>query len=194
LAVSTFDRSPAGLRDRAILEVFYATGIRASELAHLQIRDINVESRSVFIAGGKGAKDRVCLLGQPAVNALRDYLRNARHIIENGRPSQRLFVGQQRGGLTRQRIFQIVTDAGTRTGIAVSPHVLRHSAATHMVEHGADLRTVQSLLGHADISTTQVYTHVSLEHLKGEYRKHPRAGPPGSFKRKGYVRPWVRAT
>ena len=161
-------------RDRAMLEVLYAAGLRVSELTNLKLEDLKLEMGHALVRG-KGDKERIVPLGRAAQEAVRAYLDQARVVLLNGRISPMLFV--RRGGrpLTRQRVWQMVKAASASTRHA-SPHTLRHSCATHMVEHGADLRTVQTILGHADISTSQVYTHVALDRLKNVYREyHPRA-------------------
>lgn len=160
----------AALRDRAILELLYAGGLRVSELTGLRVSDLNLEAGRALVRG-KGDKERVVPLGEPAVRALAEYLERGRPVLaRHGRKAANaLFLSARGSGLTRGWVWQMVRRYGA------SPHMLRHSAATHMVEHGADLRTVQTFLGHADISTTQVYTHVALGHLKSEHRKfHPR--------------------
>lgn len=161
-------------RDRAMLEVLYAAGLRVSELINLKLEDLKLEMGHALVRG-KGDKERIVPLGRAAQDAVRTYLAGARAVLLNGRISPALFL--RRGGrpLTRQRVWQMVKAASASTRHA-SPHTLRHSCATHMVEHGADLRTVQTILGHADISTSQVYTHVALDRLKTVYRQyHPRA-------------------
>lgn len=160
----------AALRDRAILELLYAGGLRVSELTGLRVADLNQEAGRALVRG-KGDKERVVPLGEPAVRALEDYLERGRPVLaRHGRRAESaLFLSVRGARLTRGWVWRLVRRYGA------SPHMLRHSAATHMVEHGADLRTVQTFLGHADISTTQVYTHVALGHLKAEHRKfHPR--------------------
>ena len=162
------------LRDRAMLEVLYAAGLRVSELVNLKLEDLKLEMGYALVRG-KGDKERIVPLGRAAQEAIGVYLSDSRGVLLNGRVSPMLFV--RRGGqpLTRQRVWQMVKSASASTRHA-SPHTLRHSCATHMVEHGADLRTVQTILGHADISTSQVYTHVALDRLKNVYRQfHPRA-------------------
>jgi integrase/recombinase XerD len=125
---------------------------------------------------GKGDKERMVPLGVPAQQALQRYLKNGREVIAREKSSPLLFLGTRGRRLTRQRLWQVVAKAGLVAGRHASPHMLRHSCATHMVENGADLRTVQTILGHADISTTQIYTHVALDRLKSVYAKHhPRA-------------------
>jgi len=161
------------LRDQAMLEVFYATGLRVSEIITLRISDLKTDS-GFMIVHGKGDKERVVPLGTPAAVALEKYLKQARPAIVGGRISPFVFVSARGRPITRQRVWKIVRLS--YPGKIVSPHMLRHSCATHMVENGADLRTVQTILGHADISTTQIYTHVALERLTDLYKQHhPRA-------------------
>jgi integrase/recombinase XerD len=161
-------------RDRAMLEVLYAAGLRVSELVHLKLEDLKLELGHALVRG-KGDKERIVPLGQAAQDAIRDYLAQGRGVLLNGKISSMLFVRRGGGRLSRQRVWQMVSAASASVRHA-SPHTLRHSCATHMVEHGADLRTVQTILGHADISTSQVYTHVALDRLKNVYRNyHPRA-------------------
>ncbi|HEY6352469.1 MAG TPA: site-specific tyrosine recombinase XerD [Candidatus Angelobacter sp.] len=161
-------------RDRAMLEVLYAAGLRVSELINLKLEDLKLEMGHALVRG-KGDKERIVPLGRAAQEAIRTYLTDARGILLNGRISATLFVRRGGRAITRQRVWQMVKAASASTRHA-SPHTLRHSCATHMVEHGADLRTVQTILGHADISTSQVYTHVALDRLRNVYRAyHPRA-------------------
>ena len=167
------------LRDHAMLELLYAGGVRVSEVADARIEDLKLEMGYILVRG-KGDKERMVPLGVPAQQALQQYLKNGREIIAKKTSSPLLFLGTGGRRLTRQRIWQLVGKAGLAAGLAsgrhASPHMLRHSCATHMVENGADLRTVQTILGHADISTTQIYTHVALDRLKSVYAKHhPRA-------------------
>ena len=163
------------LRDRAMIELLYAGGLRVSELADARLEDLKLEMGYVLVKG-KGDKERMVPLGVPAQQALQRYLQAGREVLANKRSSALLFLGAGARRLTRQRIWQLVGKAGLASGRHSSPHMLRHSCATHMVENGADLRTVQTILGHADISTTQVYTHVALDRLKSVYAKHhPRA-------------------
>lgn len=174
---------PTDRRDRAILEVLYGTGLRISELVGLSLNDVDLDA-SLLRAFGKGSKERIVPLGRYAVRALVEWL------AEGGRPalepdrwarrddSEALFLNSRGGRLSRQGAWMVVRKAGEKVGLAdrLSPHVLRHSCATHMVDHGADIRTVQELLGHASISTTQVYTMVSTDRLWSVYREaHPRA-------------------
>jgi integrase/recombinase XerD len=163
------------VRNRAMLEVFYAGALRVSEIASLNLEDVKLEMGYVLVRG-KGDKERIVPLGRSALDALSEYLRTARPVLAAGENSRLLFIARGARKLTRQRIWQFVRAASSSTGRHASPHMLRHSCATHMVENGADLRTVQTILGHADISTTQVYTHVALDRLKSVYLKHhPRA-------------------
>lgn len=168
--------SPRGLRDKAMLELLYATGLRVSELVGLRVHDVNLE-RGFLIVVGKGAKERVVPLGEVAVHYLRSYLSGTRNTLLKGKDSDSLFISARQRQITRQmfwaRIKQYVRSAGIRK--PVSPHTLRHSFATHLLDKGADLRAVQAMLGHADISTTQIYTHVSRERLRKVHEKyHPR--------------------
>ncbi len=167
------------LRDRAMLEVLYGGALRVSELTGAGIEDLKLDLGYMLVRG-KGDKERIVPLGRAALAALRVYLAEARPLIAAGKGSPLLFIARGGRRLTRQRVWQMVRAAGAAAGRHVSPHMLRHSCATHMVEGGADLRTVQSILGHADISTTQIYTHVALDHLKSVYRKHH---PRGKSKR-----------
>ena len=168
-------------RDRCILEVIYAAGLRVSEVINLRTSDLNLEAGYVIVRG-KGDKERIAPLGKSAQQAIIAYARNARSILTRGKSSAVLFVDASGTALTRQRVWQIVKAASRAANVngenrrTASPHSLRHSCATHMVGNGADLRTVQTILGHADISTTQIYTHVAAEQLKQVFRaKHPRA-------------------
>jgi integrase/recombinase XerD len=168
---------PRGLRDAAMLELLYATGLRVSELVGLKLRDLRLDA-GYLRAVGKGAKERVVPMGAEAAAALTVYLSSARPALLKQRPSEAVFVGRSGAPLTRQGFWKLIKAHGRRAGIrtALSPHVVRHSFATHLLENGADLRAVQMLLGHSDISTTQIYTHVNRERLKRLYRDfHPRA-------------------
>ena len=163
------------VRNRAMLEVFYAGALRVSEIVSLKIEDVKLEMGYVLVRG-KGDKERIVPLGRSAQESLAQYLREARPNLTAGKSSPLLFIARGAKKLTRQRVWQMVGAASSSSGRHASPHMLRHSCATHMVENGADLRTVQTILGHADISTTQVYTHVALDRLKSVYAKHhPRA-------------------
>jgi integrase/recombinase XerD len=162
-------------RDRAMLEVFYAAALRVSEVVGLKLEDLKLDLGYVLVRG-KGDKERIVPLGKGAQDALSQYMKQSRPILAKGKTSPLLFLGRGAGKLTRQRVWQMVRAASAGAGRSASPHMLRHSCATHMVENGADLRTVQTILGHADISTTQVYTHLALDRLKNVYQKHhPRA-------------------
>jgi integrase/recombinase XerD len=168
---------PAALRDRALLELMYACGLRASEAIGLDVRDVDL-TLGVLRARGKGSKERVVPIGREAVAATKVY-------VERGRPSfvglgdeSRLFVNRRGGGLTRQGLYKIVQSHARAVGLQdrMSPHTLRHTFATHLLAGGCDLRSLQEMLGHADIATTQIYTHLSAERLKDAYFKaHPRA-------------------
>jgi integrase/recombinase XerD len=163
------------IRNRAMLEVFYAGALRVSEIISLKLEDVKLEMGYVLVRG-KGDKERIVPLGRSAQEALSIYVRDSRPQFAAKRNSPYLFIGRGAKKLTRQRAWQMVSSASNSAGRHASPHMLRHSCATHMVENGADLRTVQTILGHADISTTQVYTHVALDRLKSVYQKHhPRA-------------------
>jgi integrase/recombinase XerD len=181
------------VRDRAMLEVFYAGALRVSEMVGARLEDLKLDAGYMLVCG-KGNKERVVPLGKSAQDALTEYLEQSRPLLlaraRKSRPSQResgaerfaspgsplLFIARGGRKLTRQRVWQMVRAASAASGRKASPHMLRHSCATHMVEGGADLRTVQTILGHADISTTQVYTHLALDRLRGVYQKHhPRA-------------------
>jgi integrase/recombinase XerD len=162
-------------RNRAMLEVLYAGGLRVSELVGLRIEDVKLDL-GYLLARGKGDKERIVPLGDPAQRAIAVYLSQARPALAGQKRSAFLFIGHGARRLSRERVWQIVSRCSLPSGVHASPHMLRHSAATHMVENGADLRTVQTILGHADISTTQIYTHLALERLQAVYRRHhPRA-------------------
>jgi integrase/recombinase XerD len=168
---------PSALRDRALLELMYACGLRASEAIGLELRDVDLDER-VLRARGKGSKERIVPIGQAAAEAVRIYLERGRPGLVKGRPEPHLFVNFRGGALTRQGLYKIVRRHATSAGLAdrMSPHTLRHTFATHLLAGGCDLRSVQEMLGHADVSTTQLYTHLSSERLKDVYfRAHPRA-------------------
>jgi integrase/recombinase XerD len=170
-------RSPAGLRDRAMIELLYATGLRVSELVCLRLNDVDLEGR-VLLARGKGSKERMVPIGTPAAEAVKTYLARAREPLLKGRRSRELFVSPRGGRLTRQGFAKLLRRHARAAGIRrpISPHKLRHSFATHLLEGGADLRAVQEMLGHADISTTQIYTHVDRTHVRRLHQRfHPRA-------------------
>lgn len=167
--------TPLGLRDRALLEVLYATGLRVSELLALGLADVDL-GEGVLTTLGKGRKERMVPVGQSAVGWLRRYLAEGRPALLK-RPSPRLFLNVRGGGLSRMGFWKILGAYGRQVGIgrAISPHVLRHSFATHLLDRGADLRAIQLMLGHAHLSTTQIYTHVLDARLRSVYERfHPR--------------------
>ena len=195
------DATALAARDRAMLELLYAGALRVSELVNSRLEDLKLDAGYMLVRG-KGDKERVVPLGKPAQDAIAEYLAEgrpalirkrelktsrprAKSVRSVGNPSETTKVGDShvfiaRGGrkLTRQRVWQMVGAASAASGRHASPHMLRHSCATHMVENGADLRTVQTILGHSDISTTQVYTHLALDRVRSVYQKHhPRAKP-----------------
>jgi integrase/recombinase XerD len=159
------------LRDRAILEVFYAGAVRVSEIIIVKLEDLKLDMGYVLVRG-KGDKERIVPLGRAAQEIVQLYLRAARPVLAAGKSSATLFIARGAKRITRQRVWQLVNAASAQSGRHASPHMLRHSCATHMVENGADLRTVQTILGHADISTTQVYTHLALDRLNKVYKQH----------------------
>jgi len=171
--------TPAGLRDRAILEVMYAAGLRVSELVGLNVDNADW-SRGQLLVWGKGGKERVALLGQPAIHALKAYIRDGRPKLLKGKSSRALFLNQRDGRrLTTRAVGLLLNKYAKRAGVGrrVHPHLLRHTFATHLLDGGADLRVVQELLGHADLATTQIYTHVTQARAREVYRKaHPRSG------------------
>ena len=171
--------TPRGLRDRALIELLYATGMRVSELIGLRPPDINLDS-CYLTCTGKGDKQRIVPIGDEAANWVRQYIRTARPTLVGKRSSPRLFVNARGGGpgLTRVGFWKILKAYAKQAGLnrALSPHMLRHSFATHLLERGADLRAIQMMLGHADLSTTQIYTHVLEQRMRSIYdRFHPRA-------------------
>jgi integrase/recombinase XerD len=195
------DATALAARDRAMLELLYAGALRVSELVNSTLEDLKLDAGYMLVRG-KGDKERIVPLGKPAQDAIAEYLAEGRPALIRkrelktsrpraqsvrsvGNPSETTKVGDShvfiaRGGrkLTRQRVWQMVGAASAASGRHASPHMLRHSCATHMVENGADLRTVQTILGHSDISTTQVYTHLALDRVRSVYQKHhPRAKP-----------------
>ena len=170
---------PRGLRDRALIELLYATGMRVSELIALRPADVNLEA-SYLTCTGKGDKQRIVPIGDAAASWVRRYVREARPVLLGKRGSPRLFVNARGGGpgLTRVGFWKILKGYAVRAGLTrtLSPHMLRHSFATHLLERGADLRAIQMMLGHADLSTTQIYTHVLEQRMRAVYDQfHPRA-------------------
>ncbi|MDQ3936117.1 MAG: site-specific tyrosine recombinase XerD [Actinomycetota bacterium] len=173
---------PTALRDRALLELMYACGLRASEAIGIEVGDVDLED-GVLRARGKGSKERVVPIGSKAVEAVRRYLERGRPLLARGRPVTPLFLNFRGEGLTRQGLYKIVRRHAAAAGLAdrMSPHTLRHTFATHLLAGGCDLRSVQEMLGHADVATTQLYTHLSSERLKDVYFKaHPRATVTGT--------------
>jgi integrase/recombinase XerD len=169
--------TPRGLRDRAFIELLYATGLRVSELVNLGVTHVNLEA-GYLTASGKGSKERLVPIGDEAAQWVSRYLRDARPRLLRGRASPRLFVNARGGtALSRLGVWKILKGYGLQAGISrrLSPHVLRHSFATHLLERGADLRAIQMMLGHADLSTTQIYTHVLEARLRAIHERfHPR--------------------
>jgi len=166
---------PLGLRDRTMLELMYASGLRVSEIVSLKTVSLGLNEGVVRVVNGKGGKERIVPFGGEAGQWLRQYLQEARPILLEAKNCQEVFVGRRTGtGLTRQAFWFIIKRYASLAGIkvALSPHTLRHAFATHLLNHGADLRVVQLLLGHADISTTQIYTHVARERLKSLHATH----------------------
>ena len=186
------DAAALAARDRAMLELLYAGALRVSEMVNAALEDLKLDAGYMLVRG-KGDKERIVPLGRPAQDALSEYLAQGRPVLAGIRAvkpaknaaqpqafsmknSPLLFIARGGRRLTRQRVWQMVGESSVASGRHASPHMLRHSCATHMVENGADLRTVQTILGHADISTTQVYTHLALDRLRTVYQKHhPRA-------------------
>jgi len=166
--------TPLGLRDRAMLETLYASGLRVTELVNLKIHEVGFNEGVVRVIG-KGSKERLVPLGEQAIDWLTRYLNEARPEIIKGQQSEDMFVTARGGAMTRQAFWQLIKRYAPQAGIdtaKLSPHVMRHAFATHLLNHGADLRVVQLLLGHADISTTQIYTHVARERLKKLHAMH----------------------
>ncbi len=164
------------LRDRAMLELLYATGLRVSELVSLRLSDLNLVA-GYLMTSGKGEKERLVPVGESAAKVLADYLLHARKSLDRGGESRFLFLSRLGGKMSRQSFWNIIKKRALQAGIRrdISPHTLRHSFATHLLENGADLRSVQLMLGHADLSTTQIYTHISRERLKRLHQElHPR--------------------
>lgn len=165
-------KTPLGLRDKAMFEILYATGLRVSELVSLKVGDVNLDV-GYLMAFGKGSKERVVPMGESAQEWVKKYLADGRQKLYKGQ-SEYLFINRSGKGLTRQGFWKVIKSYAKRAKITISitPHTLRHSFATHLLERGADLRSVQMMLGHADISTTQIYTHVTTERLKEIHKRH----------------------
>lgn len=171
--------TPDGYRDKTMLEVLYATGMRVSELVNVPLKNVDLKMQYVIVMG-KGSKERMLPLGRTALHYLEHYISVVRPQLLHGKPdsSKALFVTSWGGPMTRERFYEIIVAYGQSAGLSkkVTPHMLRHSFATHLLNNGTDLRVVQELLGHADISTTQIYTHLDIERLREVYDKtHPRA-------------------
>jgi len=174
VAARAEDADALSLRNHAILELLYAGGLRVAEICALREEDLHLDQARAQVRG-KGDKERIVPLGEKAVAAVEAYRRRGRPALVKARVQRALFLSRNGNALTRQWVWEMVRAASSGLlagGAKASPHKLRHSCATHLVEHGADLRSVQTLLGHADIATTQVYTHVAMEHLKQVHRKH----------------------
>lgn len=175
-----FPDGPIGLRDRAILETLYGCGLRVSELTGLDLTDIDL-AEGLLRVFGKGRKERVVPVGGMAAHAMDAYLKHGRTFLRprgslGGADPSAVFVNARGGRISRQAVYNLVRSYGARVGLALHPHTLRHSFATHLLEGGADLRALQEMLGHSDISTTQIYTHVDRRHVREEYLStHPRA-------------------
>ncbi|MEK7852085.1 MAG: site-specific tyrosine recombinase XerD [Deltaproteobacteria bacterium] len=165
-------KKPLGLRDKAMLEVLYATGLRVSELVSLKVGDVNLDV-GYLMAFGKGSKERVVPMGESAQQWVKNYISDGRPKLYKGQ-SEYLFINRSGKALTRQGFWKIIKSYAKKAKItaSITPHTLRHSFATHLLERGADLRSVQMMLGHADISTTQIYTHVTTERLKEIHKRH----------------------
>lgn len=179
LLATTDVSKPLGMRNRAAFEVLYGAGLRVGELVALDVGDVDLDFGQVRVVG-KGRKERVGLLGRPAISAVRLYLHNGRPALLGRHPSSALWLNHRGGRLTVRGVAYLLAQTAKRAGLntRVSPHMLRHSFATHLLDGGADLRIVQELLGHANLSTTQVYTHVSRSRAREVYlRAHPRAHP-----------------
>ncbi len=169
--------TPAGLRDRAMIELLYATGLRVSELVGVRLADLHLDEHYLTCIG-KGSKERLVPIGEQASDWIAKYQTPVRRVLLKGRSSPRLFLNARGGSLSRVGFWKILKQHGRRANLprALSPHVLRHSFATHLLERGADLRSIQLMLGHTDLSTTQIYTHVLEARLRSVYdRFHPRA-------------------
>ena len=166
-------RTKYGLRDRAMLETLYATGLRVSELVNLSLSEINLQGGVVRVTG-KGNKQRLVPMGEEAINWVSQYLDSARPELLRKKITDDVFLSSRGTAMSRQAFWQIIKKYAAQIGLKsdLSPHTLRHAFATHLINHGADLRTTQMLLGHSDLSTTQIYTHVAKERLKSLHAKH----------------------
>jgi integrase/recombinase XerD len=173
LLAAPSSEDPLGVRDKTMLELLYATGLRVSELVSLRLGQLSQDMGVVRIVG-KGSKERLVPVGEVALDCARSYVSGARVLLLGERLSDALFVSKRGEAMTRQAFWQLIKRYAVRAGItkSISPHTLRHAFATHLLNHGADLRVVQMLLGHADISTTQIYTHVARERMKQLHAKH----------------------
>lgn len=177
LAIPLKDDDPESLRDMAMLELIYATGMRVTELISLDLDDLDLDGGSVRCFG-KGGKERIIPIHEAAISAIKTYLRDGRGSRQNTKSARAVFLNRRGGRLTRQGFWLLLKDRAHQAGLynRITPHTLRHSFATHLLSGGAQLRHVQELLGHASIATTQVYTHLTSEHVRTEYEKaHPRA-------------------
>lgn len=175
------ERTTAGVRDRAMIELLYATGLRVSELLHLKVADLSL-NEGYLLAFGKGRKERVIPIGRAATEKVQAYLKDARPKLLKGMEVKALFVSPRRAPFSRMGFWKMLRRYALKAGIKkkLSPHKLRHSFATHLLERGADLRSVQAMLGHADLKTTQIYTHVNAERLKAVYQAHHPRGRKGA--------------
>ncbi|MBW1972907.1 MAG: site-specific tyrosine recombinase XerD [Deltaproteobacteria bacterium] len=178
LLLSAPDTSkPLGIRDRCMLELLYATGIRVSELVHLKLNEVNLDMGFVLVTG-KGSKQRMVPLGEESIHWVRRYIKEVRPLLLNKRIANELFVTKRGKSMTRQGFWKLIKFYGNKAGIKkrITPHTLRHSFASHLLAGGADLRSVQIMLGHEDISTTQIYTHIEAERIMKVFKKsHPRS-------------------
>jgi len=177
ILASPDEKTPEGVRDLAMLELLYATGIRVSELINLKQNEVNFEMGFIIVYG-KGSKERIVPMGTEAQEKLKTYMEQSRPILLKQRECKELFVTRRGKGMSRQGFWKLIKGYALKVNISkpISPHTLRHSFATHLLERGADLRTIQIMLGHSDISTTQIYTHVENERLKEIHKKyHPRS-------------------
>ncbi len=169
--------TPIGLRDKAMIELLYATGVRVSELVHLRINDMDFNNGYIKVMG-KGSKERFIPVGEKALNIIKEYIKEARQKFDKKKGSPYLFLNNRGEPFTRQGFWKMLKSYAKKAGIKkrITPHIIRHSFATHLLKNGADLRSVQMMLGHSDISTTQIYTHIDRSYLKEVYNRcHPRA-------------------